>query len=123
MAVTRGPYPAIGSAWNRPPIPPAECTGGLAQRSRSEARPPPVPPKPEQSAPSRPGDQSGSGVAAVQPQLLLDRPHLDGPEPRRRPARCQLHRFVTVPGLDHEESADLLLGLREGAIGDRQLAA
>src|SRR5581483_5329074 len=54
---------------------------------------------------------------------LLDRPHLDDADPPGREARGQRARLVHVPGVDQEEAAQLLLRLREGPVGHRDLAA
>src|SRR6516225_4634370 len=63
-----------------------------------------------------PGDALGVGP-------LPDRANLDHPNPRRREPRGDLARLVEVLGLDEEEPAELLLGLRERAVGGGHLAA
>src|SRR5690606_24080754 len=52
-----------------------------------------------------------------------DRPHFDAADTRWRDPRREMDRLVEVCGLDHVEAGKLLLGLGEGAVGDRHLAA
>src|SRR5438309_2051658 len=62
------------------------------------------------------------GAARLGVLELLDRPHLDAPEARgREPGRYRAS-LVDVLGLDEEEPAQLLLRLRERAVGGGQLA-
>ena len=69
------------------------------------------------------GPLLGTAIAALLPERLLDRAHLDGPQARRGPPRGDLDRLVQVLRLDQEEAAQLLLGLGEGAVGDGDPAA
>src|SRR6266545_185480 len=65
------------------------------------------------------------GSLRTWPRLLSElphRPHLDAPKAGRRDLRGHLNGLVQVPRLDQNESAELLLGLGEGPIGNRQLA-
>src|SRR5581483_2701343 len=73
----------------------------------------------------------GTGISSAAPcgsitafgtQRLLDRPHFDGTQSRRRPLRCHAQRLVEIGGLDQEEAAELLLGLGERAVGDGSAA-
>src|SRR5262245_63423069 len=62
-------------------------------------------------------------VAPLLPELLLDGSNYDAPEPRRRPPRRQLDRFVPVARLDQEEATQVLLRLGEWPIDHGQLSA
>src|SRR5262245_11301340 len=52
-----------------------------------------------------------------------DRPHFRRADRRGRDARGDLDRLVQVARLDHVEAREALLGLGEGSVGDRYLAA
>src|SRR4029453_5417668 len=64
---------------------------------------------------------TGSGLLRLHPgerslSELHDRPHLDASQLRQRTVRRDLHCFVQVPGIDEDESAQVLLGLGEGPV-------
>src|SRR5260370_41086983 len=62
------------------------------------------------------------GAARLGVLELLDRPHLDAPEARGREPGRHRASLVDVLGLDEEEPAELLLRLRERAVGGGHLA-
>src|SRR5574337_1524693 len=70
----------------------------------------------------RHGARGGNPENRERPRVLRDRPHLDAAGPGPRYPGRHLDRLVQVSGLYDVVAAELLLGLGEGAVGDRDPA-
>src|SRR6266478_3072042 len=133
---------AVIRRWNSRTAPGVHAASGgsesqadfaLIERSRMAA-PPRRPRRPGASrCPSVPGRACAGRYRAFaeikmliaiadHPAQVRGRPDLEGPEPHARMLRHQLDRVIQVARLEHEDSAQRLLGLRIGTIRHRGLA-